>query len=102
MAVWQRCRDERDLAADRAAKDRSGAEVEAVRGDGAFRTARLARVRRGGHLRAEQLLKETAPRVPLPPSRVFAHLILPRDRIARRGSRRGPGPSPPSRRAPPP
>ena len=33
MAVWQRCRDERDLVADRAAKDRSGAEVHAVRGE---------------------------------------------------------------------
>ena len=35
MAVAQRGRDERDLVADRAAKDRSGAEVHAVRGDGA-------------------------------------------------------------------
>jgi hypothetical protein len=76
IAVWQRCRDERDLVADRAAKDRSGAEVHAVRGDGAFPAARLARVRRAGHLRAEQLLKETAERVAVQPSRVFAHLIL--------------------------
>ena len=36
MAVWQRGRDECDLVADRAAKDRSGAEVHAVRGDGAI------------------------------------------------------------------
>src|SRR3954447_2565703 len=77
MAVSQRGRDERDLVADRAAKDRSGAEVHAVRGDRAFRAARLARVRHGGHLRAEELLKETAQRVAVQPSRVFAHLIPP-------------------------
>ena len=45
MTVWQRCRDERDLVADRAAKDRSDSEVHAVRGDGTLRAARLARVR---------------------------------------------------------
>ena len=64
MAVWQRGRDECDLVADRAAKDRSGAEVHAVCGDGALRAARLARVRRAGHLRAEQFLKQTTQPAP--------------------------------------
>jgi hypothetical protein len=57
MAVWKRGRNECDLVADRAAQDRSGAEVQAVRGDRALRAARPAPVRRGGHVGAEELVK---------------------------------------------
>ena len=65
------CRDKRYLIADRAPENRSSALIHAVRTDWALRTARLAPAQRGGHVRAEQLLKETAQRVAVQPSCVF-------------------------------